>query len=125
MIAAAIIGWEMQRMMMVFRDNFSLGAGIQFLDYATNRPEMGWYAMLISLCRRQSDRTDPGAIQQAKERQVTLFGRDIQKRSPHKVKMADTPAVAIRLARQLIQELPPPLNLQATVTHSGFAPFRA
>lgn len=81
--------------------------------------------MLIGLCRRQSDRTDPGAIQQAKERLVTLFGRDIQKRSPHKVKMADTPAVAIGLARQLIQELPPPLNLQATVTHSGFAPFRA
>jgi hypothetical protein len=81
--------------------------------------------MLIGLCRRQSDRTDAGAIQQAKERLVTLFGRDIQKRSPHKVKMADTPAVAIGLARQLIQELPPPLNLQATVTHSGFAPFRA
>jgi hypothetical protein len=39
--------------------------------------------------------------------------------------MADTPAVAIRLARQLIQELPPPLNLQATVTHCGFAPLRA
>ena len=46
MIAAAIIGWEMQRMMMVFRDNFSLGAGIQFFDFAANRPENG----LVMLC---------------------------------------------------------------------------
>ena len=46
MIAAAIIGWEMQRMMMVFRDNFGLGAGIQFLDFAANRPENG----LVTLC---------------------------------------------------------------------------
>jgi hypothetical protein len=68
MIAAAIIGWEMQRMMMVFRDNFSLGAGIQFLDFAANRPENG----LVMLCssanaRRQSDRIDPGASNRQKK----------------------------------------------------------
>lgn len=81
MIAAAIIGWEMQRMMMVFRDNFSLGAGIQFLDFAANRPENGLVCYANQPMPEAVRPHRPWGIQQAEERLINAF----RQRYPKKV----------------------------------------